>query len=397
VTTEAPVARNGRVVSLDGLRGIAALVVVVHHVLILSSPPLADAYLRIGRRDTTSAAWWLTYTPLHLAWAGGEAVLVFFVLSGFVLCWPLANGRTMDWLAYYPKRLLRLYLPVWGALLVAVVLALLVHRHHVAGGTWVVNVQSPLSWRRLADDASLLVGDVGQIDGPLWSLRWEVVFSLALPAFVAFGLLAKRLLPVKLVLLCLVIFFGSKGGGLLSQTNPYLLYLPMFGFGVLLAFHGEQLRRTVDMAARSRAFWPVSGAAAVAFLLARWWPVHAVRFGRTALLLGRPLTNLLAVIGAAWIVVMFWHCAPLVRAASSRTGQWLGVRSFSLYLTHAPIIIAVVLVAPRMSTPLLLLAVPLCLAAASAFFFFVEGPAHRLSQHVGRRVTARSAPLPTAD
>ena len=27
----------------------------------------------------------MTYTPLHLLWAGGEAVFVFFVLSGYVL------------------------------------------------------------------------------------------------------------------------------------------------------------------------------------------------------------------------------------------------------------------------------------------------------------------------
>ncbi len=69
--------------SLDGLRGVAALVVVVHHCL-LTSIVLAATY-----RGGTTSGWGLsellTRTPLHLLWDGTGMVLVFFVLSGFVL------------------------------------------------------------------------------------------------------------------------------------------------------------------------------------------------------------------------------------------------------------------------------------------------------------------------
>jgi peptidoglycan/LPS O-acetylase OafA/YrhL len=383
-------ATAGRVVALDGLRGLAALVVVVHHVLILSSVTLADAYLHIHSRDTSSAAWWLTYSPLHLAWAGGEAVYVFFVLSGFVLAWPLARGRDMDWLAYYPKRMLRLYIPVWGSLAVAAALALVVHRRHVTGASWVLNAEAPVVWHLPPRDAALLVSDVSTLNGPLWSLRWEVVFSLLLPAFIVFGALFRRLGPVKLLLLLLMVFAASKGSKYAVDGNPYVFYMPMFGIGVLLAFHSEWVRQVVRAADRGRIrwFWPATGAAAVICLLARWLPVHAETARGSTLLLGRPLANVCAVIGAAWIVVMFWHCAPVARVGASPAVQWLGVRSFSLYLTHVPVITSLVLLFPHLSTGLLLVvAIPLCLAVASGFYRLVEGPGHRFSQRVGAWVT----------
>jgi peptidoglycan/LPS O-acetylase OafA/YrhL len=54
----------------------------------------------------------LSYTPLHLVWAGPEAVLVFFVLSGLVLSAATQGRSDFRWSAYYPSRLMRLYLPV---------------------------------------------------------------------------------------------------------------------------------------------------------------------------------------------------------------------------------------------------------------------------------------------
>jgi peptidoglycan/LPS O-acetylase OafA/YrhL len=43
---------------------------------------------------------------------------VFFVLSGFVLTLPFLSGRPI-WPAYYARRLIRLFLPVWASILLA--------------------------------------------------------------------------------------------------------------------------------------------------------------------------------------------------------------------------------------------------------------------------------------
>lgn len=109
---------QGRVGALDGLRGLAALVVVFHHVL-MSNPhfpaPEGDGSVVMDK------AWFMTWSPLHLFWEGTVAVMVFFVLSGYAL--SLASYRTpASWLAYYPSRLVRLYVPVALSLVVALAL-----------------------------------------------------------------------------------------------------------------------------------------------------------------------------------------------------------------------------------------------------------------------------------
>ena len=119
----------GRLPSLDGLRGLAAAVVVLHHSLLLI-PSFADPYFsRSMAMDMGDALWYLTYTPLHLVWAGSEAVLVFFVLSGLVVALPAMYKPHFNWRAYYPSRLLRLYLPMWAAIVFTLITIVIVPRY----------------------------------------------------------------------------------------------------------------------------------------------------------------------------------------------------------------------------------------------------------------------------
>ncbi|MCB9988463.1 MAG: acyltransferase family protein [Rhodospirillales bacterium] len=73
--------KSQRFHGLDSLRGIAALVVVFNHFYGVI-PALAS-----------SENWLFSYTPLHTLIAGRQAVIIFFVLSGFVLSLPYVQGR----------------------------------------------------------------------------------------------------------------------------------------------------------------------------------------------------------------------------------------------------------------------------------------------------------------
>ena len=106
---------RGRLDRLDALRGIAAIVVLVHHVS-MTVPQIATAYESSDGVMLYSIGWWATLSPLKVLLAGPEFVLVFFVLSGFVLVRsPLAarqTGQRYDWVAYYVRRIIRLAVPV---------------------------------------------------------------------------------------------------------------------------------------------------------------------------------------------------------------------------------------------------------------------------------------------
>src|SRR6476619_1096697 len=116
-----------RVTQLDGLRGIAALVVVACH--IISTLPAIGGVFSDRTVALTTAGTWAVFSPLHVLWNGTPAVHVFFVLSGYVLVLPFTRpGAAASWAQYYAKRFFRLYLPAWASLAVAVALIALIPR-----------------------------------------------------------------------------------------------------------------------------------------------------------------------------------------------------------------------------------------------------------------------------
>src|SRR6185437_17122993 len=92
--TGASVSEPGlRLRSLDGLRGIAAGVVLLHH-LSMTIPAVSNGYDNSANLELFSPAWWLVASPLKIFVAGPEFVLVFFVLSGYVLTLAPLKART---------------------------------------------------------------------------------------------------------------------------------------------------------------------------------------------------------------------------------------------------------------------------------------------------------------
>ena len=100
------------------------MTVVIHHVLI-TQPIIEDA------NDPRSFAW-LKYSPLHAFWAGNEAVLFFFLLSGFVLALPFFQ-TAVPYTSFVVRRICRIYLPYWLVVAVAVAVRALVYRGPING------------------------------------------------------------------------------------------------------------------------------------------------------------------------------------------------------------------------------------------------------------------------
>jgi peptidoglycan/LPS O-acetylase OafA/YrhL len=382
---------SGRLVALDALRGVAAGIVLVHHVS-MTAPGIAAAYQSTVGVNTGSAGWWSTLTPLKFLVAGPEFVLVFFVLSGFVLVRsPLAAraiGTGYDWVAYYPRRIIRLAIPVVVSVALAAAWILLVPRTGIdVGGSWLKRQDNPdIGLPNLLGEASV-IGGSGRpdVNPPLWSLTWEMWFSLLLPICVLLAVATRRL-PA----LWAAAFLALSATGYVTGIEP-LMYLPAFGLGALLAANYESLSTWAARVAARRggtAIWIGLTALGPALLVSHWLlrPQLSGLWG--------DLTLALRVPGAVLVVAVVALWPPLQRPLSARPLVWLGTVSFSLYLVHFPVVVAFgTMFGPGRWWLGALVSVPLSLVLAQLMYLWVELPAQRLATWTGRWASEKAGAL----
>jgi peptidoglycan/LPS O-acetylase OafA/YrhL len=355
----------GRIGSLDGLRGVAAAVVLVHHGLLVV-PTLSDG--NNGLPIPANRAW-LVDTPLHLFWAGGEAVFVFFVLSGFVLTLP-ALRRAQDWIAYYPSRLLRLYVPVVASIALALVLFLLVPRTPEPGASgWLLRHVETITPAGLLGDLTLL--SPTRLNSPLWSLTWEVAFSLLLPLFVLVAKATRRIWWATAIAALVLSALGRQ------YHEDWLMYLPMFLLGSALAAGWERIPEI-----RRGTGWVLAGLAVLGITFEWWLPRSLVGIH----------VPIVVTASAGLIVLLCGKWLPAERVMLGPVPRALGRLSFSLYLVHEPITVSVAYLLPT-SVPWLtpIVAIPVAVVVAGLFARLVELPAHRLAKRVARSITTRRA------
>ncbi|GAA4192155.1 acyltransferase [Microbacterium oryzae] len=369
--------RPRRLHALDGVRGAAALVVVFYHVSLIAQP--------FAQGGTAEAVWeTATETPLKLGFAGTEAVQVFFVLSGLVVTLPALRAG-FSWPAYFASRLVRLYLPVWAAILFAVLLVVAFPRDpaQVTPDEWILhaNILFP-DWVLALREATLMLTSYDTVN-TLWSLRWEIIFSLLLPVFAAVALLLRRWTWTAAAACVALMVVGRVFDGRPFDLDA-LVYLPTFLLGCLIAVRLDD----VIAWARARprpALWAVVAFVSALVLIASWWTRPLIP---RSSLLGDALWGLAGAGAAGLILVAI--CSPVAdRAMQARPLRWLGDVSFSLYLVHAPILATLAFAWGDDQWVLVgLVGVPLSLAVAWAFFRFVERPSHRAARAAGRRAQA---------
>ncbi|GAA2246378.1 acyltransferase [Herbiconiux moechotypicola] len=356
-----------RLASLDGLRGLAAVVVVVGHArLVLLGDPTFVWPVPAELVEAGSAV-------------GGRAVWLFFVLSGLVLT-RLAQRSGFEYGPYLLSRLVRLYLPVAAAVAFTIVTMLLVPRTGTGFGPWIDTHPERFRVTDVVADLTLVSGVSGNLS-PLWSLQWEVLFSMLLVLYVT----VLRRAPWWCAVAAGVV--TSAAGAAIGSA--LLQYLPMFAIGVGLAFGWERLGSAIARFRRVVSGGPATAIAVAALAAAAcqpWATGQLLRAGFTpsvvnALAVG---ADAVASLLAAVVVTLVVGFDPVLqRLFSSPPFLWLGTISFSLYLIHEPVLIA----AARLAGPVPLtvgVSLLLCLAVAVVFQRVVEGPAHRLSQGLRR-------------
>lgn len=357
---------------LDALRGLAALVVVFSHYFGLWSLDTLDA----GQR----ALFGQVLYPLFI---GRSSVILFFVLSGFVLTLPYVRGRPPRYSVFIRRRLARIYLPYVAALALGVAGDVLLARPILVNSwfsqTWTMPVTPGLVANHL-----LLVGTYAdaQINTAFWSLAVEMRLSIVFPLVCLLLLRAGR--PLVLTLVAVTSAFivltphflvGRLGAQTYNAVVGTSLGLLSFALGFLLARHLERVRAVwgwLGPAQRAAAF-------VAALVLFEW----ASDLGGTRL---APLQNCVAAAGAVGIMAAAL-CSPRSRQLLNRpVTAWLGRISYSLYLVHGTVLFALVHGTYGSFTRLQLLIpfLALSLVVAQAFYVLVEQPCIGLSRRIGR-------------
>ena len=369
---------RGHIVELDSLRGLAAMTVVLDHFTRLW---LETEHIGLVER--------LRAFPLAFLTNGYGAVMMFFVLSGFVLTLPALGGKRQSYPVYVTRRISRIYLPYLAALAIAVLACRQFHGREMYGHEF------SLMWRTAPDAQTvlqhlLLIGrfDVFAFNPPAWTLVQEMRISLIFPLLLLIGLRLRGrwafAIALAFPLAAGVLERISARAGFAGPSfessrwitySKTVEYCGVFLMGSLMARHQDVLRAWFDKIP-SLVKWLLLP---VALLVAQYpyvlpIPGHYYEF---TMALGMAYVLLLALMKHGWLS-RFLHLRPL---------RFLGRISYSLYLLHLPLLtVFAIWIHGKLPFGALLLPFFAVLLVLSALFYrLVEAPAMAL----GRRLTSR--------
>lgn len=307
-----------RLECLDGVRGVAALVVVVFHYL--------SAFLPTLTPDQTANPYWLADTPLAILFNGPFAVVVFFVLSGFVISRSAVKRFHLP--LTIASRYLRLTVPMAASVIIAWLLLISFPNDAatlgaITGTPWLAktyNGEIPSLFSAVKDGTfEVYLHGMSRFNNVLWSMRPELIGSVGI--YVAYAFVHRGAYRVSI--LAVLFFF------LLWKGRPY--YYEAFIFGALMQEAWTANRLTGLNAALALVVGVILGSQSADF---------ASRYGLDFLPVPiRPgvADGLIYPVAAALIVY-----ACLKSALASRFFQvgpclFLGRILFGLYLIHVPI------------------------------------------------------------
>lgn len=316
-------ARAGVIPALDGLRGIAIILVMLHHFTYYR--PTAGVDALIG-------------DVVFFFWIGVD---LFFVLSGFLITGILLDSRGRDryFTTFYARRTLRIFPLYYLVLLVAFVV---LPQFPAVNAVLIGSDNSPPQWPYWFYVSNFSIAYGGWVHGWVdvaWSLAIEEQFYLVWPLLIWFC-------PPRLfALLCAVILVAEPVARVYARATDVpslsVYVLPWFrldGFAVGALVASAQRRGLLPLLDR----WvPIVVIAGVAGIIACtimgghtwWWNRWMQQYGY----------SLIAITGGAMLVSAVNRPADSLWPRMLSAG-WLrafGKYSYGLYLIHAPVMRAV--------------------------------------------------------
>ncbi len=372
------VAPSAKVTSLEGLRGLLAFAVVVHHACAWYF------YLQTGD--------WTTGRSVVFGRLASFGVLQFFYLSGYLFWSRLMRRGGIPLGPFYLSRFIRIG-PVYY---VCTAIAILIGLAQTGFG---LHVQPAVLARSLGSWLLFCMGGVASVNGAdtsriiagvTWTLALEWGFYLLLPFLVWFSRSARRLVPMALVfgtvwlaskaLLHLFGRFPHVAPGIFTLGGVAKLMLIGFGGGILIATFQQKLKIVKRLS-------PGAASSILLILYLAYLFVPGIR----------SIGQILLLCGFAMVV----QGTDLFGLITSRGVRLLGIVSYPIYVVHGIVYYLAAKVRGGMHAvplraylPETLLCMIIIVLVATALHFAVERPTMLISERIARG--ERPPPAPTA-
>lgn len=364
-------ANKPQIVTIESLRGVAAMMVVLYHLVELLKVPLPTS---------------LDVIRSHF----GLGVPFFYLLSGFVLAYGYGDalGGRSEIVAFYVRRLFRIAPLFYAMLLVWVVSSWLVWGKVYSSQTYFLN---------LTFLYGLVPGYHESIVWAGWSIGVEMLFYLVFPVVACLlpGMLSSAVGFVAACVLSAAVRNSLEAAGLGSYAYMNLgTHLPFFFSGILCYRIWQRAGFAVHPGWGKGMLLAGLGLAVV---LVEWGVLHDYFVG---LRFGALERNIWAVaFGLILLSACFWANPVLDRGPLLQLGRF----SFSVYLVHPFLMLLLIKLefvqglksaVPHPWTNFIVsvvLTVSLIWAVSAMTYRAIERPGMKVGRHVAMRIANRAS------
>lgn len=369
---------NDRYLELDSLRGIAALSVFFSHIYLLF-------------HESTLSTFLFKYGPLRALVAGSEAVIFFFVLSGFVLSIPFYSGRRMRYRDYVFKRVCRIYIPFIVSILIGSFAHELFYSSKIEGLTnWFNDNWSTQLNLDSAIDHLILIGTfTSSINNVVWSLVHEMRISLFFPLIMFLLLKIDTVKGIGLAILfsSISLMYYNLTNASFSGTEVFATvhYSAMFIVGALLSKHKNEISDwIVNIRIKYKILFLVSGIITYLYLhpsfLLNLIFINLDPYLRTV------IDTWFVSLGACILIITGISFYQIKSILNNKVINYLGKISYSLYLTHIAVLFSCVhLLYGKVNMVFIsLIAIVVTIAVSSLMYSFIEKPSMKLGRTLSK-------------
>ncbi len=377
--------QSNRFNELDSLRGIASFQVFLGHYLV-AIPSLG--WLVYDKVNIShDGLFFLAHSPVHFFWSASPAVIIFFVLSGFVLSLPYYSDNIANpkYKTFFIKRIVRLYIPCILAITLAYVLYKLFYnaKYLFYYDTWLIDMWSKLGKFKLFD--FIFLTDCVNYVPSSWTLPIEIKLSLILPAFII-GQKNLKLIPSILLFFIIPIITTILGKLFLYKVFPdfrIMFYFTFFTLGSTLCKYRKPLIYYFNYLTDVTYY----------FLLFFLFLLFSIDYNtwilpKNYLASYKLIEHYIISIPASGFVI-YSLTDRLHSFMNNKLLVFIGKISFSLYLTHQVILTLIVLLFNQYFKPdmwLLIFCFPFAILFAFMFYYIVEFPTLNINKMVANKM-----------